>query len=801
MEEEKERDATSNAHQVNPGYALFQIAKALTTSEQHEDEATRERARQKISKWITVFRGILSGRLDVGSRTPVEGVPGWATMEVVTGGFATGELLAGGPLLDHERTLLSKLSQASDSEARHVLNRYHLTDDGLAHLQEQLGSGCYDVTVPEEGALLVIAWLTQNGHVEKARSLLDKLGPYFPKLRFYPVPAERPRRFGSRVFLRDVGSTIDDLRNIRPNQHILAQKEAIEIWTPLYDQAVQLFLETVEGELPNLLRDKDGQKVPAQNGKFSIDGGWPCQRYPEGWHIRAQKVLDEYDSKRALHKLCGKPDRAKESFAQLREYLRRCIKDPGSLGGRDVGRIRLIVARYITRRGAPDSSRCREIRERQARQASAPTFQQIAGTITSRLEAHPKDCGIEDQTAIIEPIAAEEAQRWKIEAGTRVPASLQRKIQRCLSETVEVLVEKKVITSGETLARVLPQMISEIQAAGITDPDLRQLYAAIYRAFRRRRSLLLMNLESQIRIEELPWVAAIDRFRRSDLSSKELAKQTLDEIIVLTITSFPHMIIPNKLLQELRALATRAGMNLPLVDEVAADIFMGEFSGKFLLAAKRAADMLEGTLYATYYGIDYQQVRQLPDAERVKQSFFHRTQPDSFVQLCSSRAGVTYSGWDPAINGMIIEQQQILTSQNLAVLFDGLDLANALRDRMEDMARHCFMWICQRQQVKTDKWHARLIMVKNTAYAWRQMVFFLALIPSTQVQTFLNWAEEHLSIQKEEFQLRFRPVLRGLALAAQGRSFDDPLVIEQGARRFLGWSKEKHWLLGQQPSE
>ena len=40
---------------------------------------------------------------------------------------------------------------------------------------------------------------------------------------------------------------------------------------------------------------------------------------------------------------------------------------------------------------------------------------------------------------------------------------------------------------------------------------LRQVYGAICTRFCKRRSLLLLNLKSQIRMEELLWVAAIDR--------------------------------------------------------------------------------------------------------------------------------------------------------------------------------------------------------------------------------------------------------------------------------------------------
>jgi hypothetical protein len=95
--------------------------------------------------------------------------------------------------------------------------------------------------------------------------------------------------------------------------------------------------------------------------------------------------------------------------------------------------------------------------------------------------------------------------------------------------------------------------------------------------------------------------------------------------------------------------------------------------------------------------------------------------------------------------------------------------------------------------MNVDKRHARLIMLKNAAYAWRQMVFFLALGKPREVADFLSWADAHLGEQKDAFQTRFRPALKGLALAASGNLIEDNPT--SGARRFLGWSKTKHWLL------
>lgn len=787
---------------VGSGYAAFQLAKALMTEMQHGDPETRARARQRIENWTKVFNGIVIGTLAVGSRTPVQGVPGWVTLKVLTGGFATKDLLAAGPLQAHERTLLSRRPPAPDEDARLALNRYYLTDEGLGELNGMLHSGRYEVNVPEEGALLVVAWLTQSGRVEQARELLETLAPWFSQLRFYPIPTDRSRRSGARVFLQNVGGTIESLNRIGPNHRVLAQKEAVAVWTPLYDRMVQLFLETVEGELPSLQCDPDGRWTASDSGRFPVQGGWPCRRYEDGWATRASALLREYDALRAEHKRCGRPERRNGSLAQLREYLRRCVQDPASLQGRDIGWIRLILARYITKRGTPDSTRCRDLRARQLKHASAPTFQEIAQVVIPRLQAYPPDEGLEDVGPVSQPVSVGEAERRGIPAGVFVPASLQRKVARCLSETVEVLVERGLITSGETLARVLPQMTAGIRAAGFADPALRRLFATIYTAFRHRRSLLLLHLDKQVQLEELPWVAAIDRFRSNDISSRELARQTLEEVALLSIVSFPQAILPNKLLQELRALARTAELDLPLVDEVAADIFMGEFSGKFLEAAKRAATVLEGTLYATYYGIDYRQVRRMPSVQPHGKSRwpwlrqpFSQTRRNAFAELCAERAGVSLGGRDAAINGMIIEQQQILTAQNLAVLFAELHLAGALQDRLDDLARRSFEWVCERQQVKVDHWHARLTHIKNAAYAWRQMIFFLALLPRPVVAEFLRWAEEHLNRQPEMFRNRFRPAVIGLLLAVEGHSLESGAARQAGGQRFLGWSKARHWLL------
>lgn len=763
------------APQVSAAHAAFQIAKALTTSKQHEDAGARARAQERVATWEAILANILSGSVAYGSRTPLHGIPDWASLEVASGGFATGNLLAGGPLQEHERTLLERLAAGVDGGDRLALNAHFLSDAGLAELQACLRSACYNVRLPEEGALLVVAWLLENGHADDARQLLDEIAPFFSRMRFYPVPCDRPQRGGSRVHRQDVKKTLADLGAIKLHPGILAQKEAVEVWAPLHDRMVALFLETVENE-------------------------WPCRHYPEGWRERALAVLSDYATLRGAHPLCGKFERASEHRAQLREFLARCARDPALLSGREVGRIRLILRCYVEKRGAPHSPACDRMRRRQMADVSAPSFRSIANIVISRFDAYPADDGIDDVERLTNKVTEQEASTTGVRQATAIPLSIRSKVARCMNETVEVLIERGVVTSGDVLATVLPQMTSGIRAAGVADPILRQLYAAIYRAFRCRRSVLLLNLEKQVQIENLPWVKAINRFRTEHLSSQELARQTLEEIAITTLTAFPQAMLPNKLLQELEALVAGANLKIPLVNELATDIFTGEFTDKFVQSAKVAAGLLTGSLYATYYDIDYDDIRSMSTKNHIaKRTWLFWQAPaikvNAFAQLCAARAGVSTGTWDPATNGMIIEQQQILTTQNLAALFAGVGLTQTLRWQLSEMAMRCFTWICRRQQVKVDDWHGRLIMIKNTAYAWRQMIFFLALLPPKGADAVLETMNGHFQTQSVEFRKRFEPAMQGLALAATGVSLDSDAAIAAGARRFVAWSNTKHWLL------
>ncbi|HVY60151.1 MAG TPA: hypothetical protein VHF22_00800, partial [Planctomycetota bacterium] len=143
-------------------------------------------------------------------------------------------------------------------------------------------------------------------------------------------------------------------------------------------------------------------------------------------------------------------------------------------------------------------------------------------------------------------------------------------------------------------------------------------------------------------------------------------------------------------------------------------------------------------------------------------------------------------GRSVAANGAVIEQAQILTTHNLAVLLDALGLASLLGDRLVVLADACFEFIVRSLDRRPPTWRkAALQRRKNAAYAWRQMVFFLALRPAPEQEAFLERATARLATATPAFRARFSTVLDGLHDAVRGKTLTD-----RDPRRFLGWTTQ-----------
>jgi threonine/homoserine/homoserine lactone efflux protein len=84
--------------------------------------------------------------------------------------------------------------------------------------------------------------------------------------------------------------------------------------------------------------------------------------------------------------------------------------------------------------------------------------------------------------------------------------------------------------------------------------------------------------------------------------------------------------------------------------------------------------------------------------------------------------------------------------------------------------------------------------VKDLAYAWRQMVFFLARQQSPAQREFVEWANDRLASRTPQVLAKIRPAVDGLNHVVAGGTFDAAGLGGIG-RRLLGWSIDRHWML------
>lgn len=735
-------------------YPVDQLLAALLAAERASDQAQRDAADRRTKRWLSVVHGVLSGRLRIGSRTPVAGLPAWVTPEVVRGGFATGASAAGGPITDVEKAWAAQLGVPAQ---RRSVFEAAITPPGLALLGELLEQGRYRIQVPEEGALLTVAWLLAAGDQAGAGRVLTALWPFADQVRLVPRPAAAPVPDPTVVVSSDVYELTEWLGARWPTPQLTAMREALTVWNPFADALLELWL---RAGLPD-----HGPAEPAAD-----------------WLAEAATLLGRYRTLAQQHQACGKHRNPKENLGILVGALQEACAT-GRLDARRTGAVRMACAAMVGRRGAPGSDALQHLRQVQHRDGTLPLFKDIAAVLVERLAGHPQDASLADPQALLHPVTADEASTSGVPAGTPIPPNLRRAVLACRSGTIEELLELGLITSAEALAALVPRMVAQTTAQAYPDPVLQRLMAASATAFAARRSLLLVDLQHQVRFEELPWVAAVLPHRQQSATGRQDAHEALLHLTGLTVSHFPGTVLPNRWVSQARALSRVARLDVPWVEELAADIFMGTFSAKYARAATIAADLLEGSLYARYYGIDWAGVRALPQGEQAGQHF---------GELCRARSGAhEQPRRSVASNGTIIEQAQILTTHNLATLAGPVGFVPA--DGWDIVALGAFAAVLREVDQATGT-SGTLRSVKNAAYAWRQMVFALSMLPAQQCRDAVGRVEAASQAHRGRAGVRLQPAVDGLRAVEAGAAFAPDGTTIWGGRRLLGWTTGPHWL-------
>lgn len=154
----------------------------------------------------------------------------------------------------------------------------------------------------------------------------------------------------------------------------------------------------------------------------------------------------------------------------------------------------------LAQRGRPGSAEHAALRTRQGRDAARPAHHSLAGIVAARLATLPQDVGTTDAQHMVRPVEPEEARVTGVPDAWPIPAPIARVVWRATAGTIEQLIDQEVVASAEVLASLTPLIAAATYAAQYPEPSLRRLMATTFRAFRNRRSLLLLNLEHQVRL-------------------------------------------------------------------------------------------------------------------------------------------------------------------------------------------------------------------------------------------------------------------------------------------------------------
>lgn len=827
-------EAAQEARQTHPTDGAMPAQTPTQTAAQTTAQLAIARALAKLAAWQHSLLGMQEGRIRVGSRTPNAGVPAWVTPEVLHGGFASGGLAAGGGARAHEqvwqaqlqagqalgtspqdcaqiqlldvpraprRTLPTKLNRAA-------LNDWFMTEAGFAQLLRWLDDGCWRIRVPEEGALLVVAWLLREGHDTHAERLLRTLSPWWGQLRFFPMPAATPMAPVQTVSVTGAAEVMATLNALQTPPAVMAQHEAIHIWRPRQDALVSLWLAAVDGEVPQLLP-----------GTREAAGGLPVAMPPADWRAQAAAWLAGMRQDLAAHPRCTAHRKAKHPMAQMQRLLERVLGDV-PLADAERLQLRFLIACQVSAHGVPGSAQHQQWRAAQVAQADTVWRANWAGALAQRLQAqgpYGDGDGMLNLAACLHNANAAEAQATQhVPEGTVVWRSLRRKIKRAYQADVPSLVAQGVVPSSEVLASLLPALTGEQWAARMPDAASARLMGALWRAFRRRRSLLLLNFESQVRFHELPWVLRL--LRKGDepagaggdaTGTHDVATMTgmgqanalaqLNAAAQLALTQFPQSPFPNPMLWELGALGEQGGWATPWVEEIAADIFMGRFVPKFGCAVHAVLPWLRGSLYARYYRIDAQALhaavmpaveaeraqaaysasaRSAPNNQALKQASKQaiarwNDMPDPFVAHLRQRVGVPAQDGGIAVNGAVVEQMLVVSTANLAPLAMHFDWARTPA-RWQAAATQAFAHLCAQLQlpVRADEAgqpDARVLAerVRRAGASWRQVVFLLSLLPAAEQAQTLQAMATHLP-QSHHVAGALRPMLADLRACVTG---------------------------------
>ena len=676
-------------------------------------------------------------------------VPPWVTREVVRSGSALAGPVAGGRLEADEVELSRRLGMGA---SRWAILRGYLTREAMDELYAELATGHYTVRLPEDAALLTVAWLIRKGKRQAALEVVTAMGPVADEVRLAPRltsdPVVPPRQV-SRV---TAGRVRASLAAAEPSSEVLAQTETLRVWNPLTDDLVVLWLEV----------------LPQAQASSTL---------PPAWRRRALATVQKADRLAALHTRCRRPSRTTSGLSVMVRHL-RLAATRGRLTVSGWQTVARVVEGTVARRGAPGSPDHEHRRAAEARAAVPPAGVAVAHLVAERLRGHPEEEGIADVDSVLGPVTSQESRTSGIPAGTPVPARVRRLVDRARVRRLDELLDSGLVSSGHVLAEVVRPLGAASTAAGSDgDPVLATLMSACWRAHERHTSAMVPDLRRRHRFEDLPWVAALGW--RPSRPPGERALGVVREVAGQALAAFPGTALPGAFVRWTRDLLDAAGVASQLVDEVHAPHELAWHADRHSGAAGLTARRLGNTVYGRYFDLDVRVAAGLrpagllparvggpsPSATRRPRRLVV-TGP-TLVQHCAQRADVVV-GSSARADHAVLEQARILVADNVPAL---LELGVTPAAEWADLADAAFSVVCA--QVAHSREHGVGLRASDRAHrraqvAWRQVVLDLALTDEARQGAVLAGMRERLRSERPAVQRWVTPNIRSLEHVVAG---------------------------------
>gem|GEM_PF-5162561 len=146
-------------------------------------------------------------------------------------------------------------------------------------------SGCYKINIPEEGALLTIAWLLSKNLLSPVVKIIDEILPYMDILRFYTLITDEPTGNSTEFYLNTFGDCIKKLKQFKSGADILRQRETIAIWIPLYDEYINHFIKAIKGELPVVIGTQTISSEGKLENKYQLISEEVKYEFSDEWYV------------------------------------------------------------------------------------------------------------------------------------------------------------------------------------------------------------------------------------------------------------------------------------------------------------------------------------------------------------------------------------------------------------------------------------------------------------------------------------------------------------------------------------